>query len=176
MRVLMNVYLVLFFFIFGPEAVANSLPMKKVQTIETVWVPVEQGEIDDSTEVIEAVELKEGQQGAVPLFKESQMGPPPPSREDPRPNVVSQEMPKPPPGVQIKTAEGLAPDERPIIQVIYQGVKPPSPPKKKMEPLPAPPSPIAEEPAVPIGESKPLNPQEKPKKPRGDTYNFYFSS
>ncbi len=173
MRVLYNVYFVLFFLILGPEAVAKSLPMKKVQTVETVWVPMSQEEVDQSVEAIEAVEIEDTQQGAVPLFKEATTpAPPAPARDDPRPKVVSQSLP----GVQVQRIEGEGPEERPIIQVIYQGVKdpsvPPAQPPALQDPKPAPTVPVP----VTNESLKPLESPVKNKKVKGDVYNFYFSS
>ncbi len=173
MKVFYNVYFVLFFLIMGPEAVAKSLPMKKVQTVETVWVPMNQEEVDQSVEAIEAVEIEDSQQGAVPLFKETASQPPVvPAREDPRPKVMSQALP----GVQVQRLEGEGPNERPIIQVIYQGVKDPSvaatPPVSPPAPKPPPVVPVT----VPEESPKELKSPVKNKKSKGDVYNFYFQS
>jgi len=164
-KILLNAYFVLCLCLIGPEAVAKSLPMKKVQTVETVWVPMDPGEVEQVDEVIEAVELPEGQQGAVPLFKESQVEVPDvPAQENEA--VVAKEIPE---GVQVQTPPG---GKQPIIQVIYQGVHPP----KKSAPVIA--QPLAP-PVVVKPKPKKIRtrkPAKKTKKKKGDTYNFYFRS
>lgn len=176
MKVLFNIYVVIFFFVFGPEAVAKSLPMKKVQTVETVWIPMEESEVEELEAGIEAVEIKEGQEGAVPLFKEAIVA------EEIQPEaVVVEEVAA---GVRIQTPPLKEGEQRPIIQVIYQGIPKP---QKKVEPPVEEPE-VVEVPAVVeapvIGEVPPIVEEKieaqkrlpsKKKKP-GDVYNFYFRS
>ena len=176
LRILLNAYIFLFLFIFGPEVVAKSLPMKKVQTVETVWVPMTQDEISESEDVIEAVEIPEGQQGAVPLFKEA-MSDEVSAIDDvvaeaEESVIVAKEIPEG--GVQVQTP----PDgQRPIIQVIYQGTKP----KKevaKIVPKPVPPPVVDQTEPQPVV-SEPVFVPKKPKRTKkkpGDIYNFYFKS
>jgi hypothetical protein len=146
---LYNAYLVLCVFFFAPEILAEGLPMKKVQTVETVWVPIESSEVESTEKVIEAVEIPENSQGAVPLFKEGSSYI---IKKKPAPQVTATELPQE--GLQIKTPEGA---ERPIIQVIYQGDGPSLEQLKQIE------------------EAKKMVKAMKPEEPKGgDTYNFYF--
>lgn len=172
MNTFMNAYLVFCLLVFGSEAVAKSLPMKKVQTVETVWVPMDPSEVEETLDETEEVEVSTGNSGAVPLFKESVQEA---QVSQTQPEVAEVEAGEPSTAkingqaIQVETPPG----ERPIIQVIYQGVKPkktPVPEKPKEKPMkqtvqpPPPPQPVVEEPS----------PVEKKKK--GDVYNFYFSS
>lgn len=166
LKILFNVYLVLAFFLLGPEALAKSLPMKKVKTTETVWMPVDAEEIEQLDEGIEAVEISSDQQGAVPLYKEV-----PAAAPTPAPIQVA----KPPevampvgweqgPRVLVKKPEKGKEDQRPIIQVIYQN----QPEGMPAQAIQIPPKP-EKKPEVKPAETN--EPEEK-----GDIYNFYFRS
>lgn len=153
---LFNVSMAFAFFLLGPEVLAKSLPMKKVQTVETVWVPMDPGEIEVPEEGIEAVEIEENQQGAVPLFQKPTVSKVVPVQE----KAQVQDLPK----IFVQEPKGQSIDQRPVIQVIYQtGESEPQivstqEEEKKSKP-------------VEIKKEEPLPPPEK-----GDTYNFYFQS
>ena len=167
LKLLLNVYLVLAFFLLGPEALAKSLPMKKVKTVETVWIPVDPEEIEQLDPGTEVVEISDDQNGAVPLFKET---PPEVARpvgasvEEPVRSqsvpVEAEELPK----VLVHKSEKGKEDQRPIIQVIYQN----QPEGVPVQAIQIPPKPEKKPEVKPV-------PKKEPKE-KGDIYNFYFRS
>lgn len=159
MKSLFNIIAVFSFLLFGPEVMAKSLPMKKVQTVETVWVPMDPGEVEEISEGVEAVEVEPGSGEAVPLFKEGLE-----AEQQPVQEVVSQD--KDLPQIQVKNPQG---GQQPVIQVIYQGMPPVRAEKKAVVAKPVK-APVVEKPQL-IKKTK-----KKQKNGKGDIYNFYFSS
>lgn len=180
MKILANIYVIFFFLLFGPEAIAKSLPMKRVQTVETVWVPMEEADMETVIEEkgeIKSVEIPEGSQEAVPLFKEA-VSEPPPAREEEMQVVQSEELPD----LQIKAPKAKEGQQPPVIQVIYQGYEPKKEQKEKVEESP---KIVEREKVTPPVDPEALKEQvkkliekkgKKKSKEGGDIYNFYFRS
>ncbi len=180
MKTLFNIYIVFFFLLLGPEAIAKSLPMKRVQTVETVWVPMEEADqetvIEEQGE-IKSVEIPENTQEAVPLFKEAVSEEPPSMEAEEEVKIVKSEDI---PDLQIKTPNAKEGQQPPVIQVIYQGYD-----SKKKEEKKELPKVVEREAEVPPEDFKVIKEQveklikekgKKKGKEGGDIYNFYFRS